>query len=376
VTVGRLRAPIVSITMPTPSNRRLLYLDWMRGIAALIMLQGHVFNSFMRNDLREGGVYVFSQFVGGVPPAAFLFLTGVTFGFLMYSQERKGIAPGNRWLVSLRRAGYIFLVAFAFRLQLWIFSWGQSPAGDILRVDVLNCMGFALAVMSVMSLFSNTDRIRLCLILGVAIACASPLVSQIDWDGTPWIVKSYLSPDRVFFGFFPWAAFVAFGLSFGSLLRSLDEEQVSQAMLWIGLAGLITAFGAYSFSNLGVSLYSKSDFWLDNPLLILIKQGVILIFIPFAYIWHRQPSAQNWSWIRQFGVTSLLVYWVHIELVYGRWLGAWKESLSAEQTTVAAIAIIVLMLLVSLVRTNFTKIRGTVATLWQSAPQPERVSGD
>src|ERR1700722_4507524 len=294
-----------STQSPTsPRSNRLIYLDWIRGLAAGIMLQGHVFHSFIRNDLREGGVYTFSQFVGGLPPAVFLFLTGVTFGFLMYSQERKGVGPGRRWLASLRRAGYIFLIAFAFRLQLWIFSWGQSPAGDMLRVDVLNCMGFALAVMSIMSLFSNADRIRLCAILGLAIACASPLVSQIDWNGTPWIVKSYLAPDRLFFGFFPWAAFVAFGLSLGSLLRNLDEEHIPQGMLWIGLTGLITAFGAYSFSNLGVSFYSKSDFWLDNPLLVLIKLGVILIFIPFAYIWHRQPSAQNWSWIRQFGVTS------------------------------------------------------------------------
>jgi uncharacterized membrane protein len=359
----------------TPS-RRLLYLDWMRGLAALIMLQGHVFNSFTRNDLREGGVYVFSQFVGGLPPAVFLFLTGVTFGFLMYSQEQKGVGPGGRWLASLRRASYILLVAFAFRLQLWIFSWGQSPAGDILRVDVLNCMGFALAAMSVMSLFPSADRIRLCAILGLAIACASPLVSQINWGATPWIVKSYLAPDPLFFGFFPWAAFVAFGLSFGSLLRTLDEEQIPQAMLWIGLTGLIMAFGAHSFSNLGVSLYSKSDFWLDSPLLVLIKLGVILIVVPFAYIWHRQASAQNWSWIRQFGVTSLLVYWVHIELVYGRWLGGWKEHLTVEQTTLAAIGIIGLMLLLSVVRTNFSKIRGALTNLWQSAPQPERVSGD
>ncbi len=359
----------------TPS-RRLLYLDWMRGLAALIMLQGHVFNSFTRNDLREGGVYVFSQFVGGLPPAVFLFLTGVTFGFLMYGQERKGVGPSERWLASLRRASYILLVAFAFRLQLWIFSWGQSPAGDILRVDVLNCMGFALAAMSVMSLFPSADRIRLCAILGLAIASASPLVSQINWGATPWIVKSYLAPDPLFFGFFPWAAFVAFGLSFGSLLRTLDEEQIPQAMLWIGLTGLVMAFGAHSFSNLGVSLYSKSDFWLDSPLLVLIKLGVILIVVPFAYIWHRQASAKNWSWVRQFGVTSLLVYWVHIELVYGRWLGGWKEHLTVEQTTLAAIGIIGLMLLLSVVRTNFSKIRGAWANLWQSPPQPERVSGD
>lgn len=356
-------------------SRRLLYLDWIRGLAALVMLQGHVFHSFLRNDLREGNAYVFSQFVGGLPPAVFLFLTGVTFGFLMYSQERKGVTPGRRWLTSLRRAGYLFIVAFAFRFQLWAFSWGQSPSSDLLRVDVLNCMGFALGVLSIMSLFNTADRIRLCAILGIAIAAASPLIAQLDWGNSPWLVKSYLAPDKLFFGFFPWGAYIAFGLSFGSLLRSLDEEQVPMAMMWTGLAGLVLALGAHTMSNLGISLYTKSDFWLDNPLLVFIKMGIILIAISFAFLWHKQPSAESWSWIRQFGVTSLLVYWVHIELVYGRWLGSWKESLTVEQTVLAAVGVIGLMLLLSVVRTNFTRMKMAFAGLWQ-APQPERVSGD
>jgi uncharacterized membrane protein len=375
VNVGQQRAQVTAMTSG-PTSRRLLYLDWVRGLAALIMLQGHVFHSFIRNDLREGNLYVFSQFIGGLPPAVFLFLTGVTFAFLMHSQERKGVTPARRCLTSLRRAGYLFLLAFAFRFQLWAFSWGQGSASDLLRVDVLNCMGFALAVMSIMSLFTTVDRVRLCAILGLAIACASPFVSQIQWGATPWIIKSYLAPDHTFFGFFPWAAFVAFGLSFGSLLRTLDEEQLPQGMLWIGLTGLVTLFGAHTMSNVGVSLYSKSDFWLDNPLLILIKLGVILLAVTFAYLWHRQASAQNWSWIRQFGVTSLLVYWVHIELVYGRWLAGWKESLTGEQTLIAAAGIIMLMLLLSVTKTNFPKIRGTIVGLWQPTPQPERVSGD
>lgn len=373
MTIGKPGAPVGVMT----ANRRLDYLDWFRGLAALIMLQGHVFHSFLRNDLREGNAYVVSQFVGGMPPAVFLFLTGVTFAFLMHSLERKGAAPGRRWFESLKRAGYLFFLAFAFRFQLWAFSWGRSPASDVLRVDVLNCMGFALAMMAIMSLFRTAERVKFCAILGFVIAGASPLISQVQWGTTPWILKSYLAPDHLFFGFFPWAAFVAFGMSFGSLVRLLNEdEQQSQLMLWVGLSGLVLALGAYQFSNVGISVYSKSDFWLDNPLLVFIKVGIILIGVAFAYIWHRQPSAQGWSWTRQFGVTSLLIYWVHIELVYGRWLASWKESLTVEQTIFAACGVIILMLSLSLIKTNFDRIRVAVMNAVSPAPQPERVSGD
>src|SRR5205814_8277793 len=94
---------------------RLQYLDWLRGVGAIIMLQGHVFDSFLRTDQRSGSAFVFSQFLGGMPPAIFLFLTGVTLAFLMDSTERKGLTPVRRLSTVFGRSGYLFLVVLAFR---------------------------------------------------------------------------------------------------------------------------------------------------------------------------------------------------------------------------------------------------------------------
>src|ERR1700691_5212055 len=116
-----------------PPSQRLAYLDWMRGLAAITMLQGHVFHSFLRDDLRTGGPYLTSQFACGIPPALFLFLLGVTFPFGMDNQERKGATASARFLASLKRAAQIFGLAFAFRLQMWIVSFDKSPWTDLLR---------------------------------------------------------------------------------------------------------------------------------------------------------------------------------------------------------------------------------------------------
>src|SRR5687768_5281110 len=126
-----------------------------------------------------------------MPPAIFLFLTGVRLAFLMESGERKGLSPRTRVLAALRRAGYLFLLAFAFRIQLWLFALPVSPWTDLLKVDVLNCMGLSIAVLSVMALFRTAERARLCGILGLAIACLSPLVSQMNWSGVPQLVRQY-----------------------------------------------------------------------------------------------------------------------------------------------------------------------------------------
>lgn len=357
-----------------PASQRLPWLDWVRGIAALTMLQGHVFQSFLRDDLRNGGPYVMSQFVGGMPPAVFLFLLGITFAFLMDSQERKGVASGRRFLAAIKRAGYLFAAAFAFRLQLWLFSFDKSPWTDLFRVDILNCMGLALLVFSVMSVFRTSERVRLCAILGAAVALASPVVSGIDWSGVPTVIQNYVKPNYQFFAFFPWASFVAFGMSAGSILRLNKPADIPVTMQWFGWGGVALGFAAYSLSNISPSIYANSDFWLNSPALIFIKTGAVLILITFAWVWNLRVAPTDWSWVRQFGLTSLLVYWVHIELVYGRWFGVLKDQLTVGQTIFAAVVTILLMLALSLIRTNWNQVKS-----WLLSGEPaleRRVSGD
>jgi uncharacterized membrane protein len=361
------------------TSGRLAFIDWTRGFAALIMLQGHTFNSFARTDLRTGGPYILSQFLGGLPPAMFLFLTGITFAFLMDSQERQGKSAGKRIWAALKRSRYLFLIAFLFRIQLYVFGFPTSPAGELLRVDILNCMGFAMLVLAPMAAFTTMERIRLCTILGLVIAGLSPVMSMIGPSGLPWIVRAYLLPDYNYFGFFPWASFLAFGMVAGSVLRIAKPEDMQRTMLWmmgIGL-GLVTV--SHYFSNLPYSIYPKTDFWLDNPALILIKLGVVLCIMAVAYLWVNLGAAQKWSLFRQLGTTSLLVYWVHVELVYGRWFGIWKESMTVPQVIVYTVLLIALMTVLSIMQTRYRQTGyRSLGAFFRSAPapQPRRASGD
>jgi uncharacterized membrane protein len=353
-------------------KNRLLYLDWLRGVAGIIMLQGHVFQSFVKPELRGGAAYMLSQFFGGMPPAIFLFLTGITLAFLLDSMERKGLSRWSRVTGTLRRAGYLFGIALLFRVQLWLFSLPNGSWTNLLKVDILNCMGFAIAAMCVMTLFSTAQRVRICAVLGLAIAAVSPLISQINWAGAPWIVKAYLAPDYNFFSFFPWAAYLAFGLSAGSLLRLLKPEQLDRAMQWGALLGGAMVVTARYFANLPFSIYSKSEFWLDSPAQTLIKLGVTLVILSFGYLWTQYGATPGWSSVRQFGTASLLIYWVHIELVYGRWLWFCKNRLNIPQTVLAAAAVIVLMLVLATVKTYRKDLRG-YRRKWLR-PRPAEVS--
>lgn len=363
--------------MPAKSDNsgRLGFIDWTRGLAAVIMLQGHVFDSFTRTDLRPKSAFVLSQFLGGMPPAIFLFLTGITFAFLMDSQDRKGGSGWQRMVAALKRSRYLFLIAFLFRIQLYVFGYPTSPANELLKVDILNCMGLAMLVIAPMAVFTTKERVRLCTVLGLVIAGLAPVVSMIDHSSVPWIVQAYFFPSYNYFGFFPWASFLAFGMAAGSVIRLIKHEDLGRAMLWFLSIGIGLALVAHELSNMPYTIYQKSEFWLNSPALVMIKLGVVLSMLALAWLWVNLAAPQRWSLFRQLGTTSLIVYWVHIELVYGRWFGVWKEALSVSQVLTFTAILLGLMVFVSI---GQTRAKGFWAMLKTSPPlpQPRRASGD
>jgi uncharacterized membrane protein len=348
---------------------RLGFLDWARGVAALIMLQGHVFDAFAVGDQRQDPVFVLSQFVGGMPPAIFLFLTGITLAFLMDSQERRELSAWEKLKGVAYRSRYLLVIAILFRLQMWAFAWPYSHWTDLLKVDVLNAMGVAVLLSAPLSLLSRMDRLRWSIGAGLAIAIASPLIAHLDWTGIPILIKQYLAPSATGFSLFPWAAFLGFGLAVGTMIRIVPPRELGRAAQWWALAGIVLIFGSQKLADLPYSLYPRSDFWIDSPWLVFIKLGCALILLSVAYLWNTHLSS-GWSAVRQLGTTSLLVYWVHTELVYGRWLWGLRGQLSMAQLAVLAAAVILAMIGLSVLRTNWSAIRERISARGFLTPAP------
>lgn len=327
------------------STDRVLALDWLRGLGVLIMLQGHLFNSFARADLYNHPVYVLSQFIGGMPAPIFLFLVGVTLAFRLDRGDRRGLPPAARLKSALARAAYLGAIAFAFRLQLWVFAWG-NPWTDIFRVDILNCMAFGIAVLSPVALLAPLKRITWCAAAGLAIAALAPVVSALDWSGVPWLIRNYIVPNKAYFSFFPDAAYIAFGVSFGALLRavaSTPDRITDRIMQWAACLGLALVVTAHYFSNLPFSIYPNSDFWLNSPGLILIRFGIVLVLVAAGFVWTAGQQPEKLAFIRRLGTNSLLIYWVHVELVYGRWFWFAKQRLTTGECAAASLLLIALM---------------------------------
>lgn len=308
------------------------------------MLQGHVFHSFTANSLREDSPYILSQFLGGMPPAYFLFLTGITFAFLLDSLSRKVPSVWDRFVAALKRARYLIILAFLFRIQMWAFGLPWSRWTDIFKMDILNAMGATVAVLSFLVIFDTRQRVVYGALCGVLFACLSPLVTPLDWTWAPDLLVAYLKPDPATFSLFPWAAFLALGVSAGSIIRLVPTGLYPRMLEWSALLGIVLILTASYFSQLPYSLYPQSNFWLDSPGLIFVKTGVVMITLSVGYLWTTLLAGKR-SWVSLLGQHSLPVYWIHIELVYGRWFDAWKKKLDNGEVVLASLVLIALMIL-------------------------------
>lgn len=321
----------------------------MRGLAVVIMIQCHTVNSFARLDLREGGPYVLSQFIGGMAAPLFLLMAGMTTAFQMESLERREPSRRRRWLISLKRAGYILTIAFTFRFTNWLFSMPHAGLGELTKVDILNCMGVGMAMLAVAAVFPSHGRMRFAVGAGVLIAAVSPLMTNLPWLGTPALLQEYLvpGPGRGRFPFFPWASYVAFGLAIGSIVKRTAAERFERLMQWSMLIGFSMIFAGQYFSNIPYSLYTNAKFWSDSPALIVIRVGICLMMMAGAYLWTEYCVGSGWSWMQAMGKNSLVVYWVHVMIVYGSLAAPLKRTQSIPQAALATVIVTLMMVAMS-----------------------------
>ncbi len=317
----------------------------MRGLAVVVMIQCHTFNSFVRMDLRDGGPYVYSQFVGGMAAPLFLFMAGMTLAFQMESMERRQFSPFRRWAGGLRRAGYVWGIAYLFRFTNWLGSWPNGSAEELTKVDILNCMGLAMAAMAALAVAPAKRRPHFAMAAGLVIAAAAPVVANLSWDGAPRLIHEYLAPGqgRGRFAFFPCAAYVAFGAAVGTIVKRTAVERVERLMQWSVLIGFALVFTAQYFSNVPYSLYPRSNFWTDSPSLILIRTGIIFLLMAAAYLWTEYCAGSGWSWMQALGKTSLMAYWIHVMLVYGQLANPFRRALDIPHAGAAAVSVTALM---------------------------------
>ena len=361
--------------MSTPKPR-LDYIDWMRGLACLTMFQTHCYDAWLAPAAREGWFYRASQLIGTLPAPLFLFLAGVSMALVMDRLEAKGVAGGQVAATTAKRGLEIYALGLLFRVQEFALGYPWAPWTDLLRVDILNTIGLSMVFASSVALFAGATRR---ILFGASAATAIALVTPplwTTWNPTflPWWLSSYINgghtdqvPKPWLFPLFPWTAFVFAGVAIGLvLMRATRAGREQRIFAVLGGAGVALAALALWLDSLSLQLYAVYDFWHTSPNFFLLRVGVLLVILSLSYGWCAVKPGKLFSPMIQLGETSLLVYWVHIEFVYGRFSILPKGNSSLELATLGLLIIFVAMVLLSLAR---TRLKGRGAETWQALRQ-------
>jgi uncharacterized membrane protein len=355
---------------------RRAYIDWARGIAVLLMIEAHTTDAWTRASAKVGSAaYRNVTILGGFAAPLFLWLAGLA---LVLSATRQAERTGDRLSAVeeiCRRGLEIFVLAFLFRLQAFIVSPGAHPV-TLFRVDILNVMGPAIVLAGLAwgVVGTTARRVLVFAALASALAMLTPVVRTALWvRALPVWLQWYLRPaaEHTTFTMFPWAGFVFAGGAVGVLLASVREERVERLLqLTLAMSGAsLVAFGFYAASQ--PSIYRESSFWTSSPTWFAIRVGIMMVSLAVIYgaaaVAERADVALRP--LERLGRSSLFVYWIHVELVYGYASWFWRGRLPLWGSLVAFAVFATLMYGAVLLRDRLVDTRRSRGPL-QSATEP------
>ena len=377
---------------PHSQASRLAYIDWIRGLACVLMFQTHCYNSWLSPEARKSALYLWSQLGGTLPAPLFIFLSGVSFALVTERLREKGASRSAIARTTILRGAEIFGLGMLFRVQEFALGYRWVPWTDLLRVDVLNILGLSMMLIGILCWLSAAENASSTAIAiaslrnrGIAAALATAAVVAVAtpplWtthrpDWLPWPLESYINGVHIFnqpqpwlFPLFPWVAFAFAGLAVGFFLfTSFAKRNEALAFAALGSTGVLACALSILFDASSFRLYAVYDYWHSGPNFFLMRCGILLVILSLTYAWCRWGFAQKgFSPIIQLGKTSLLVYWVHIEFVYGRFSILPKGQCSVAKASVGLLTIFLAMLALSLVRTRWKK-NPAMASRGDSAP--------
>jgi len=314
------------------------YIDWLRGFAVVVMIEAHSIDAWIDPAGKASPIYPRLLFLAGWAAPLFLFLAGVAIPLAGAARVARGGTLQSVGRQLQTRAWQVFALAFGFRVYSFLLGPGKTIEG-IFKPDILNVMGLAMVATAWCWSRRDTPSARMGWLVVPAALCliAAPLATGWQWPShLPARLEAYVRINgQGTFALFPWSAFVFLGAIVGEFVsRATTAEADRRVQVGCAIGGAALAIAAYAGSFVP-SILPHSSFWTTSPSWALLRAGICTLLMPLAWLWMRRPTAAHWSPFVLFGHTSLFVYWIHIELVYGFATIPIRNALSVAEWLVA-----------------------------------------
>jgi uncharacterized membrane protein len=321
----------------SPSYRkRVVFLDLMRALAVLMMVQGHTIDTFLGDQFRtyDSSVYNIWLTIRGFTAPIFMFTSGVTFTYLLKSFQGP-FFDNPRVYKGLKRFFVLVLTGYLLRFptaKMFDFSEvGRDQWLTFFSVDALHLIGFGL--LFILCLTYIADRYKFndykVLVSGIVFFLGMfPITDRINWaNHLPIPFAAYLYQGcGSLFPFFPWAAYVISGAMLGLYIARNPEcyttKKISFRLFWIATALLAVSI---FINQIDAKIFGATrEFWTDGFSLVFYRISIVL-FLNGAMSFVSLRIKKIPDIVKNVGKNTLLIYVVHIVILYG---SAWIPGMS------------------------------------------------
>jgi uncharacterized membrane protein len=253
------------------------------------------------------------------------------------------------------------VLAYLFRLQEHILAGFNGGWRMLFRVDVLNAIAASMLLVAAIATPRRGRPQYLPALAGAAFFLAlGPLVGPTtvfpDWIAP---LTSYIGGQRpmAYFPIFPWGSWALLGVALGHLWVRQSRTSRGQARVFLlsGIAGVLTTAAVIEVRAIDpyVIRYPSDLAQQMGPGAYFFRLGIIGALSAVAWMVTRLSGTRRWSPLRQLGRTSLLVYWIHVNLCYGGIARPIRGRLDIPTATIWILGLILLMLAISTLKTRY-----------------------
>jgi len=344
------------------TKKRIAFIDFHRGLAILVMIEVHVFNALLSPEIQNQSWFSIVRFINGLVAPSFLFVSGFAF---IIAAEKKTEEFRKYGHVFWNQIGRILLIYFAgYSLHLPFHSLSKiltdstpEQLKSFFAVDILQTIALGLLILLLIVLFVKKKKCQLYLIIAGALffILFAPAIWSFDF-GTflPIYLSGYLNTNNgSLFPLFPWLSFMFIGSVFGriyiSLMAKNSLKNFDQLILSLSLFLIVTGH-----------LFLWKDFPIHfqlsvpNYFFFMVRFGYVLLILYISKVVTEKIDFSK-SFIMDLSRESLLVYWLHLVLLFGQfWNGKSinqlvNQSFILSEASTATAIFVVLMIVVAII---------------------------
>jgi uncharacterized membrane protein len=346
-------------------SKRLGFIDAARGLAIILMLQGHCisltfqdYTEMARATIYDGGsgnIFFDAWFIlRGFTAPLFFSITGVVFTYLLLREKDKPFWSQIRVRKGLKRGAQVVLLGYLLQLNFQNLDYYMRGHinSSFFSFHVLPSIGVSLFVLiGLYALSRAIKRLQLYVVLFIAaliIIGFTPVIAALDdyyiptW--APEIIQNMINGPHSVFPIFPWFGYVLLGGCVGALLQ--EHEEILQGK-WtplkyagIGILFCVALMGAAHLFQ-----------YLVDPDINFATIGrrfgffavVMAVLVGMLYL--ERTGKVRIPFFVEMGKNTLNIYIIHSMILYGSFIGIGiktfvNKSLTFPLAVIGAIAFI------------------------------------